>query len=134
MDPEVLGSAQDWLNDAREELRVARSTASMLPPAEDASLWHSPQCAEKALKAVLILQQVKFPYTHSLPVLLQLVPQQAGLSLDEDALADLTEVALESRYPRSANEPPLLEAHEAIGIASAVLDAATRYLQQYGLI
>lgn len=134
MDPEVLGSAQDWLDDAREELRVARLASAAVPPATDASLWHSLQCAEKALKAVLILQQVKFPRTHSLPRLLRLVQRQAELNLDEDALADLMEDALESRYPGSPGEQPLLEAQEAIGIASAVLDAAARRLQQYGLV
>lgn len=69
-----------WLRRARSDLqlgRVALRSKGVLP--EDAC-FHAQQCAEKALKALLLSLGVDFPRTHVIEVLLDLLKSQ-GLNI-----------------------------------------------------
>jgi HEPN domain-containing protein len=60
---------QAWLQRARSDLqlgKVALNTPEVL--LEDAC-FHAQQCAEKALKALLLQRQIPFPRTHAIEVL-----------------------------------------------------------------
>lgn len=57
---EWLAKAQADLHTATRELRVRRA------PNYDAVCYHSQQCAEKLLKAFLVLNNVEPPYAHNL--------------------------------------------------------------------
>ena len=62
-----------WLKRARSDLQLGRAalnTPDVLP--EDAC-FHAQQCAEKALKALLLHHQVHYPRTHSIEVLLDIL-------------------------------------------------------------
>jgi len=81
--------------------------------------FHAQQCAEKYLKALLVMKQVPFPRTHDLSALVRLC-QQNGiiLTIPEDDLDKLSAFAVEVRYPgiQSTSE----EAKEALSIAKII--------------
>jgi len=116
-------SPKEWLNRARSDIVIARN------PIEGAYLedlcYHAQQCAEKALKAVLLKQVGAFPYIHDLAELVHRVETQ-GIALPENVrdAAFLTEYAVEGRYP--GFDDPVTDAQwqDAVRMAEAVLDWA----------
>ena len=119
-----------WLEEAGHLLRLGRrdlQTFCILLDSGRAALapicFHAQQAAEKALKAVLTVQQCDFPRTHSLSELARLV-QDSGLAPPCSA-ADhlrLTPFAVEFRYDERV--PTLLDGAEAGRIASQTLEWA----------
>jgi HEPN domain-containing protein len=66
--------AQEWADKAEGDLHTAeRELAAEHYPNYDAACFHTQQCAEKYLKAVLQERQVYFRKTHDLVELLGLV-------------------------------------------------------------
>lgn len=67
------------------------------------SASHAEQCAEKALKGVLVARSIRFPLTHSIGDWITLL-QRAGLRLSNELLgaADLSVYAVITRYPGPA--------------------------------
>jgi len=82
---EPVRQAQSLLRKAGEDLYAARC----LSKAPEVSAWtvgfHAQQAVEKALKAVLMHRGVRYPFTHDLKALVELV-DGAGVSLPPDAL------------------------------------------------
>ena len=113
---------REWLNRARSNL--ARTKADIDVPGvylEDLC-FDAQQAAEKAIKAVLISLNVRFPYVHDLAKLLHLI-ERSGLDLPQGIKeADvLTHFAFETRYP-GPEEPVTREEYEsAVAIAEAVV-------------
>ncbi len=93
----------------------------------------SQQAAEKSLKAVLIFEQIQFPFRHDLDELRNLVPENwAPRSCPVD-LAELREWAVEARYPTDDDDPIWEDAQRAVEQAKALYDVARSDLQMRGL-
>ena len=88
-----------WLRFSREDLDVASRLLSGDPPTPRHVCWLSQQAAEKALKAALALERAVFPLTHDLDALRNLLPAGWQLKVTHADLAELTECAVETRYP-----------------------------------
>lgn len=70
------------------------------PNLSNAVCFHAQQCAEKYLKAFLILHRITFPKTHDLLDLLELAKRtDPTLELLRPDLAHLEPYAVEFRYP-----------------------------------
>jgi HEPN domain-containing protein len=80
--------------------------------------FHTQQCIEKYLKALLTSRKVSFPRTHDLAALSALC-QQNGiiLPISDDNLDLLSTYAVEARYP--GNLPTIDDAKIAFNIARA---------------
>lgn len=79
---------------------VCLSRRSRKPSRFDAICFHSQQCVEKYLKARLQEAHVRFPKTHDLVELLQLLKPHEPLWMGiELPLKDLTRSAVRVRYP-----------------------------------
>jgi len=66
----------------------------------DSIRFHCQQCVEKYFKAKLQEEGIHFPRTHDLVTLLGLLlPIEASWSLMQTGLADLSEAAVNFRYP-----------------------------------
>jgi HEPN domain-containing protein len=80
------------------------------------------QAAEKAIKAVLIKQEVKFPYIHDLAELLTLA-EQTGIKIPKSMrmAGELSKFAVFTRYPFESSPIVGQEYKEAVKIAEAVL-------------
>ncbi len=64
--------------------------------------FHCQQAAEKYLKAFLILNEIKFPFSHDLSKLYNLCVQiDSSLGIDINYLEDLTKFAVEIRYSKN---------------------------------
>ena len=111
-----------WLQRARSDLQLGRAalrTREVMP--EDAC-FHAQQCAEKALKALLLHFGIDFPKTHAIEVLLDLLKTQ-GICIpkDVDESFELTEYAVHTRYPGEWELVTKAEARRAIEQAALVL-------------
>jgi HEPN domain-containing protein len=85
------------------------------------------------LKAVLIFLQVDFPRTHDLDRLRHLIPGGWQVAQEHPDLADLTEWAVEARYPGDWPEATEADARAAAQHARAVWTSVTADLRRQGL-
>lgn len=99
--------------------RTALDTKGVLP--EDAA-FHAQQCAEKALKALLLHREVAFPKTHAIEVLLDLLKAQ-GMKIPRgaDETFELSEYAVQTRYPGTWEPVTKTEARRTVERAGLVL-------------
>lgn len=97
--PELVSEANRWLRFAAEDLKVAQNllVSSESPPRHICFL--AQQAAEKALKAALVLEEMDFPFRHDLDALRNLLPDTWSVCREHGDLAQLTEWAVEARYP-----------------------------------
>ncbi len=115
--------ARDWLRRARSDLNPGRSalrTQGVLP--EDAC-FHAQQCAEKALKSLLTSHGIDFPRTHAIETLLDLLKaNNLTIPEDVDEAFELTQYAVQTRYPGEWEPITPEEAQQALERAEIVLE------------
>jgi HEPN domain-containing protein len=116
--PELLHLVQQWVERAEEDLRNAEHTLTLQ---EDCPLstvcFHSQQCVEKYLKALLTYCSVPFPKTHDLIQLLNLIPVDHRLDLAPADLVVVNRYAIEGRYPGDWEKITRRETEEAVEMA-----------------
>ena len=122
-----ISELKSWIAYAEEDFNATKTLLSLKKPLRAAVCFHAQQCAEKYLKALLILKDVDFPKTHDLPSLNTLCNQNDILTgFDPQQLADLTKHAVQARYPGS--QPTLEEAKETFKFAKTVRRFARSFL------
>lgn len=91
-----MNNSKKWLEKAEADL----SDASISQMSLDNRLYHCQQAAEKAIKAVLVFNEVEYPYTHDIGKLLEQV-EATGIDFQEELreAVILTKYAVETRYP-----------------------------------
>ena len=133
MRPESLEEASDWLRHAERDLRAAALAVQADSPLPDMVVYHAQQAAEKALKAFLAAHGEIIPRTHDLVPLVaacgRLAPELAPL--DTAALV-LSPYAMLYRYPPGPLEPPLVDAEEALRLATEVFELVRQRLPGSG--
>lgn len=125
--------ARRWLRFAQEDLQTAQSLAEQPEFIPRHVCWLAQQAAEKALKAALVLEGIDFPYRHDLDALRNLLPEGWSVKAQCPDLAELTEWAVEARYPGDWPEATTLDARKALAQAQEVLRAIGEDLAQRGL-
>jgi HEPN domain-containing protein len=125
-----LGTPQDWLRRARSNLARARQ------PKPEEALWEdlcfdTQQAAEKSLKAALLAHSIPFRFVHDITELLTLL-EKNGISLPEEirASAELTDYAVENRYPGPFEPVTEEEFKRALQIAEAVVGWAESEIEK----
>lgn len=119
--------ALEWVQYAEEDLIMARSALRHRKPLTTASCFHSQQCAEKYLKAILVAKNTEFPKTHDLLILNTLCTNAGILTgFTKEELGRLSGYAIRARYP--GNQPLPEEAKEAFQIAVAVRKFGRKFL------
>ncbi len=114
-----ISELKSWIAHAEDDFSAAKTLSGLKKPLLAAACFHAQQCAEKYLKALLILQDADFPNTHDLLTLNTLCGQAGILTgFDTQQLVDLTKHAIETRYPGSQPTPE--DAKEALAIAKSV--------------
>ncbi len=116
-DPELVGEARRWLRFAAEDLDAAQCLLATDGAAPRHACFHAQQAAEKALKAALVLEGVDFPRQHDLDDLRNLLLDTWSVRQTHTDLAQLTEWAVESRYPGDCQEPTATDAEQAACIS-----------------
>ena len=93
-------ATEAWLDFAHRDLEAAKLLVDH-EYVSNAVLFHSQQCVEKCLKALLEETDVPVPHLHSIVKIHSLLMEEAGISfsLDEDELDLLDAVYIDTRYP-----------------------------------
>ncbi|MEW6286355.1 MAG: HEPN domain-containing protein [Chloroflexota bacterium] len=116
-----------WVAYAEEDLAAAQAALRARKQRLVTACFHSQQCAEKYLKALLLSRAADFPKTHDLIHLNNLCRANGILTeFSEALLGALSLHATVSRYP--GEEPTLEEAREAMEIAKTVRKFARKWL------
>ena len=115
--------AKVWLEYSKSDLHAAQTLLESKEFFPLQICFLSQQCAEKAIKAILVFENVNFPKVHDLDRLHDLIPRGWKVKQKFPDLAELTIWAVEARYP--ADMPAVMEkeAREAFLLAKAVFDS-----------
>ena len=98
--PEVLQLVTQWVAYAEEDLRTAEYLLTMDRDCPVRSVcFHSQQCIEKYLKAVLTCRSVEFPKIHDTGELLALIPAGLPLSWTPEDQRRITDYATVREVP-----------------------------------
>jgi HEPN domain-containing protein len=118
---ELLSVLREWVQKAENDLSAAWATSRLgrKTPA-DIVCFHAQQCIEKYIKAYLVLRQVRFPRTHDMKTLVELVPGRSRPPLDAQEQERFSRYAVISRYPEDDRPPTLADAREAVKVARRV--------------
>ena len=119
-----------WLRRAESDLTLARLGAAAENVLPEDAVFHAQQCAEKAIKAVLLKHAGQFPFSHDLDLLIERL-NDLELQLPEFVLTagDLTQYAVQTRYPGDWEPVDEGEMVEVIAQASKILDWAQNLLK-----
>ena len=132
-DPDpVVYEALRWLRFSEEDLEIALRLITVTPTAPRHACWLSQQAAEKALKAALVLEGIGFAFTHDLDALRNLLPDSWSVRDTHADLAELTEWAVETRYPGDWPEPTDEDATLAESQARSVHDSIVAEFRRRG--
>jgi len=118
---QLAAKATQWVARAEDDLRVARHTLTLKDDCPYRLVaYHAQQCAEKYLKAYLVIRGVDFPFTHDIARLRELCLAQANWAAQIEDADELTPFAITARYP--ADDEPVSEAEalRAVDIAAHV--------------
>ena len=117
----------DWVDKAEGDLRVARAALRGKYPVTFAACFHAQQCAEKYIKAMLVMRQHPFSKIHDLIALNdELTTAGILIAISEVDLSTLSHYAVPARYP--GEDPTIEDARKAIQIARAVRQFARKWL------
>jgi HEPN domain-containing protein len=114
------GDPADWIRHALSDLSLAKIEKP------DDVLWeelcfHAQQAAGKALKAVLIMNNIGFQKTHSIRMLIDLLPDSLSIPETVEESAVLTDYAVLIRYPAEAEPVEQEEYQKAVELAEQVV-------------
>ena len=111
---------QRWLRYAREDLMAAEAMFGQQSVAPRHICWLAQQGAEKALKAGLVFLQIDFPRRHDLDAIRNLFPTGWWVKEAYPDLSELTEWAVEARYPGEWPEATEADADAALQQARGI--------------
>ena len=124
----LIGTPDEWLRRAKINLAKAQQAKPEEVLWED-MCFDAQQAVEKAIKAILVSQQIDFPKTHDIAQVLTLLDQSDQQVPEEFWQADrLTQYAMETRYPGEAEPVTEDEYQEAVTIAEQVVQWAENIL------
>lgn len=112
---------EKWIIKALEDYKTAEHELRL--PDEDivtsAVCFHCQQFVEKSLKTYLFFKNTDFGRTHNLEILVKLCSEE-DISFKNLDVGNLTDFAVEIRYPDDFYIPTIVEAKECFAIAKKV--------------
>jgi len=111
MNSESLDSISDWIDNANEDFQLAEYLLYTRPEFFKSVCFHLQQAAEKYLKAYLSFHEKEIIKTHDIEFLLA---ECAKFSIEFSKIdpENLSDFAVEVRYPSYLFEPSLKEANQ----------------------
>lgn len=117
--------AKIWLGYAETDLRAAHALLESGDFFPRQICFLAQQCGEKALKAILVFEEVYFPKNHDLDRLRDLIPDGWKVKEQFPDLAELTVWAVESRYPGHTPDATEGEARDTLHLAETLFKAVS---------
>lgn len=130
--PSAAQEALEWFIFALRDLHDAKLLAQAEVDSPNA-VWHAQQAVEKCIKALLVLNQIPFPWTHDLEALRAGLPPGSPLKTEPADLSLLSQRAMESRYPGPYDALRADEVEEAIRLAEEAAAALHQAFRDAGL-
>ena len=120
---------EEWMVKAEHDLLSAKKLFET--GLYDTAIFHTQQCAEKALKGFLTFKSLPIQKTHDI-VLLKKLCSETNSSFDTllDAVVFLNTRDIQFRYPSEEMEPTLEEITQAIIFAEKVFSFVTSLVQK----
>lgn len=125
---------EEWLNAARDDLRVADKILS------DETLtrmvaFHSQQCIEKALKAVMEEYNMQLVKIHNLQRLLEIVKNHVIIDVDIVLIEMMDKLYVDSRYPVDFGllpdgKPDIEDAQAFYNAANRIFEVVKTHLEK----
>lgn len=113
---------ETWLFKAKSDLNSSKKLMDGEEQILDTAIYHTQQCAEKALKGYLAFNNHPIAKTHDVEYLIELCSDYDPEFKDfTDEAEQLNPYATLFRYPDVVLEPEEKEVNEAIGIAEKIL-------------
>lgn len=109
-------------------VRISTWLGHPLGGSDDIRRFGRSRPAEKAIKALLVLNNLDPPKTHDLNELISLVPAEWGFSWNVTELRSLSQWAVDTRYPPLADDIDLEEAAIGVGVAAAIVARVTEVI------
>jgi HEPN domain-containing protein len=120
-DADADATAREWLRFADDDAALARGGLTRRQIFQPRQVcFNAQQATEKAIKALLVAEQITFSFTHDLEQLARLLPPSRIVTAAVVDLAWLGQWATATRYPGSA-EPNWVEARRAVEIAETLV-------------
>jgi HEPN domain-containing protein len=127
--PELLREVSRWTEKAEHDFLAAGHILDAAGDGlTDVVCFHSQQCAEKYLKALLLYRGVTFPKTHDLRLLWDLLAAEHPLGVEREQVIPLNRYAIEGRYPGDWEPITEAEARQAFEMAKVVRQAVLAQL------
>ena len=112
---------EKWFKKADSDLKTVVILLNAEDCLPDICCFHSQQCAEKYLKAYLVSRNIKFPKTHDLEVLLNLLIKQNEIFIQlMESIIPLQEFGIAPRYPDDIDELTSEDAKIALSSATSI--------------
>ncbi len=130
----AAAEAGRWLRYSREDLQTAPALLgepATLIPRHACRL--AQQATEKAIKALFVRAQMDFPRTHDLDLRWSKLPAGTRGEIPSDALAELSEWAVESRYPGDWPDADAADAQAAVAAAAKLCAKVEEFAKRLGL-
>ncbi len=120
----------EWIKRAKSNLERAKAGQVSTDILFEDLCFDCQQSVEKALKALLISYDIDFPRTHSIGRLLELV-STTGIEIPKIILqaVELTEYAVNARYPGELEEIGKQEYEEALEMAILVFEWVRKIIE-----
>ena len=119
----------EWLNRARSNLDMAKAGSLLRTVYLEDPCFEAQQAAEKAIKAVLLHLGIRFPFSHDLGDLLDLIKKgRKAIPKTVQAADRLTRFAVVTRYPGMAEPVTRQEFTRAVKIAEQVVRWAEKLI------
>jgi HEPN domain-containing protein len=115
--PEFQEAAEEWLHFAEGDL-LAAAHSTGLELYLEILCFHSQQCAEKSIKAVLVAEGCDVPFTHDIALLMDRL-ESAGIPSPAclKSIGRLSVFAVATRYPGSVPAPDKGEYLASLAVA-----------------
>jgi len=129
---DFAGEAGRWLAFARGDLASAVALLATTTPNRNIA-YLAQQAAEKAIKAVILLDNSPFEMTHDLDAIAAQAPADFSLPVSTADIAWLADVETSARYPDEGDTITGDDARRAVELADAILAAAATHFSSRGV-
>jgi HEPN domain-containing protein len=121
-----------WLAFARGDLESATALLATRTPNRNVG-YLAQQAAQKALKAVILLDNAPFKMTHDLTSVAAQLPEDFPTPIDTPGLAWLADLETSARYPDEGDTITGDDARKAVGMTGAILAAVAGHFSARGI-
>ena len=131
--PEPIREAVHWLGYALGDLATAASNRHEVSVPNRNAAYMAQQATEKAIKAVILLENEPFDMVHDIDVLAGQVPTDFPLPVSSEDLAWLSDLETAARYPDDFDVIDVDDVDRAIGIARRIINATRAHFASRGV-